>query len=86
MNKIPYKTNILIEPQSKGKVIGDTSKFYLFAKVLAVGTGVSPEIEVGDTISYTLWGLNKVIRSDGQEDFYVQDNPDFILDVIKHDK
>lgn len=78
-----YKTNIKIAPQNKNKVIGDTSRFYLFGKVLEVGSEVSKEIEVGDTLKYTQWGTNKVINSDGTEDFYISDNPDFILDVVK---
>lgn len=78
-----YKTNIKIQPESKNKIIGDTSKYYLFGKVLEVGSEVSKEIEVGDTLKYTQWGTNKVINADGTEDFYISDNDQFILDVIK---
>lgn len=79
-----YKTNIKILPASKNKIIGDTSKFFLFGTVLEVGSEVK-EIQVGDTLKYTQWGTNKVINGDGTEDFYIQDNPDFILDVIKNE-
>lgn len=98
MNKYkPYGTNILVKPASKNKVIGDTSKFYLFGEVLGVGEKVGTfrfllwnfkrkdAIKVGDTIGYTLWGLNKIIEADGTEHFFVQDNPDFILGVMKND-
>lgn len=87
MNKWqPFGNNILIAPESKNKIIGDTSKYYLFGKVLAVGSSVNKEIEVGDTIGFTLWGMNKIIEADGTEHFFVQDNPDFVLGLIKHDK
>ena len=76
-----YKTNIKIQPESKNKIIGDTSKFYLYGKVLEVGSEVSKEIKVGDTLEYTQWGVNKVIRADGTEHFYILDNPEFILNV-----
>jgi len=79
----PYGNNILIAPESKNKVIGDTAKYFLYGKVLAVGDLVT-KIVPGDTIAYTLWGLNK-LEKDNQEFFFVQDNPDFILAVIKNE-
>jgi hypothetical protein len=78
-----YKTNIKIQPTSKNKIIGDTSKFFLYGTVLEVGSEVSKEIEVGDTIKYTQWGTNKVVNADGTEDFYIVDDSQFILDVVK---
>lgn len=81
-NYKPYGNNILIKPESKNKIIGDTSKFYLFGEVLDVGDSVKT-IKAGDKIGYTLWGLNKIIEADGTEHFFVQDNSDFILGVIK---
>lgn len=84
MNKfLPYKKNILIFPQSRNKIIGDTSKFYLFGEVLAVGSEVSKEIEVGDTIGYTLWGLTEILEADGNKHYFIQDSSDFILGVSK---
>lgn len=73
-----YGNNIEIKPISKNKIIGDTSKYYLMGTVLSIGSLVK-SIKVGDTIAYTLWGINKVETPTGEEKFYVQDNPDFIL-------
>jgi hypothetical protein len=78
-----YKTNIKIQPESKNKIIGDTSRFYLYGKVLEVGSEVNKEIQVGDTLEYTQWGTNKVVKADGSENFYIQDNPEFILNHYK---
>lgn len=92
----PYGNNILISPMSKNKIIGDTSRFFLFGEVLAVGESVGTwrflwwnflkkdAIKPGDTISYTQWGINKIEDEDKVEHFFVQDNPDFILGVIKN--
>lgn len=82
MNFKAYKTNIEILPTSKNKIIGDTSKYYLFGEVLDVGSEVK-EIEKGDTICFTLWGLNELLEADGTKHHFIQDNPDFILGVIK---
>lgn len=76
----PFGNNILISPKSKEKIIGDTAKFYLFGKVLAVGDEVK-KIKVGDTIGYTLWGLNEILEADGTKHYFVQENQDFILGI-----
>ena len=84
MNKIlPYGNNIWIQPQSKEKIIGDTSKYFMFGEVLGIGEKVK-NIQIGDTIAWTLWGMNKVVEANGIEHFFVQDNPDFILAIIKN--
>ena len=36
----PFGKNILFAPQSKNKIIGDTSKYWLYGKVLAIGDKV----------------------------------------------
>jgi len=77
----PYKTNILIEPEDKGKVIGDTQTKYLYGKVLAVGNEVSERIKVGDILGFTQWGTNKIIMADGKEHYFIQDDSNFILGI-----
>lgn len=79
-----YKTNILFRPKDKQKIIGDTSSKYLYGEVLDVGDDVKG-IKKGDTIYYTQWGTNKVIKADGTEDYYISDNADFILGVEKNE-
>ncbi len=80
----PFGNNILIQPASKNKIIGDTAKYYLYGEVLDVGNEVK-NIQVGDQIGYTLWGLNKIVEADGTEHFFVQENADFILGVVKNE-
>ncbi len=81
---LPYGNNIQILPVSKNKIIGDTSKYFLYGEVLAVGELVKT-IKVGDQLAFTLWGLNK-LEKDGEEYFFLQDSSDFILAIIQNEK
>jgi len=78
----PYKNNILIKPKDKNKIIGNTEMFYLYGEVLDVGDEVK-NIKKGDTIGFTKWGISKIVMEDGSEQFFIQDNSDFILGVIQ---
>lgn len=78
----PYGDNIKFQPSSKNKVIGDSSKYYLYGTVLAVGEDVK-KIRPGDQIGYTLWGLKDIEMADGTKTFYIKDTPQFILAVIR---
>ena len=77
----PYGNNVLFEPKSKEKIIGDTSRFFLYGKVLAIGDKVEG-LKVGDTIGVTQWALNKVVLADKSEHFFVPADGDFILGVL----
>lgn len=86
MNKFKaYGNNIEVLPKSKNKIIGDTSKYYLFGEVVSVGSDVSDKIKVGSTIAYTLWGLTEILKEDGSKQYFVQDNSDFILGVMENE-
>lgn len=90
-----YGKNIEIIPESKNKIIGDTSRYYLYGDVLSVGDLVGTWkflwltfkkkncIKIGDKIGYTLWGLTEILNADGSKQFFIQDNSDFILAVHK---
>jgi len=80
-----YGNNIEVLPVSKEKVIGNTQKYYLLGTVVSKGVQVNPAIEIGDMLGYTLWGVNKIEDANGQEHFYIQDNSDFILAIIKNE-
>lgn len=77
-----YGRNIIVEPENKKKVIGDTAMYHLFGKVLSVGDEVK-KIKVGDIIGFTMWGVNELVEANGKKHFFVQDNEDFILGIIK---
>jgi hypothetical protein len=77
-----YGRNIIVKPENKKKVIGDTAMYHLFGKVLSVGNSVK-NIEAGDIIGFTMWGVNELVEADGKKTFFVQDHEDFILGIIK---
>ncbi len=77
----PFGKNILFSPQSKDKIIGDTSKFWLYGKVLAVGDKVE-NVKAGDTIGYTQWALNKIVMADKSEHFFCKEDDEFILAIL----
>lgn len=76
----PFGKNIRFAPRSKDKIIGDTSKYWLFGDVVAIGDEVQ-KIKVGDVIEVTQWALNKTIMEDKKERFYVKEDDEFILNV-----
>jgi co-chaperonin GroES (HSP10) len=80
----PFGKNLLFSPQTKDKIIGDTSRFFFYGKVLAVGDKVE-SIKVGDIIGYTQWALNKIVMADKSEHFFCREDDDFILAVIKNE-
>ena len=76
----PFGKNIRFIPKVKDKIIGDTSKYWLYGTVEAIGDKVE-EIKVGQTIEFTQWALNKTIMEDKEERFYVKEDDEFILNV-----
>jgi len=77
----PFGKNILFVPQGKDKIIGDTSKFFLYGKVLDIGDKVE-NVKVGNTIAFTQWSLNKVVMADKSEHFFCKEDDDLILAVL----
>lgn len=80
----PFGKNILFTPQSKDKIIGDTSKYFLFGTVVAIGPDVQ-KVRVGDTIGYTQWALNKIVMPDKTEAFFCKEDDEFILGIIHNE-
>lgn len=85
LNFLPYKTNILIKPAKKDVVLSDNAnapKYWLYGTVLAVGSDVR-DIHEGDVVGYDKFGI-KDIDKDGEKYFFLEDNPSFILGIIKN--
>lgn len=81
---LPYRTNILIKPAKKDIVLSDRAdapKYWLYGTVLAVGSEVK-DIGVGDTVAYDKFGI-KDVDKEGQKYFFIADDPNFVLGVIK---
>jgi len=80
----PFGKNILFSPIAKDKIIGDTSRFWLYGNVLDVGDEVKT-IKKGDCIALTQWALNKVVMADKTESYFVKEDDDFLLGVLKNE-
>lgn len=80
----PFGKNIVFEPTRKDKVVGDTSKFFLYGIVIAVGDKVE-NIKAGDIIGYTQWSLNKIIMADKTEVFFCKEDDDFVVGILKNE-
>lgn len=85
MNKWhPFGNNILFLPQSKNKIVGDTSRFFLYGRVIDIGDDVKT-VKVGDVIGVTQWALNKIVMEDKSEHYFCPENSDFILGILRNE-
>lgn len=74
----PFGNQILIKPVEKKQIILSQSKnFCDYGVVTAIGDKVE-KIKVGDTIGYTVWGLNH-LEIDGIKHYFVPEDERFIL-------
>ncbi len=77
-----FGTNIKVLPKDKIKYVGDSSKYYLYGEVIDVGSEVK-NLKIGDQIGFTLWGLREILLEDGSKQYFIKEDPNFILGVIK---
>ena len=79
----PFGNNILVRPHERETILktqeGSLSEY---GEVLAVGKDVSKEIQVGDTIGFTIWGIN-ALEIDGNKAYLVPCTSEFILAKIE---
>jgi hypothetical protein len=79
-----FGRNIRVIPKDKNKIIGETSKYFLYGDVVSVGDEVK-KIKIGDQIAYTLFGINEVLLENGEKHYLIQESDDFILEVLRKD-
>lgn len=78
----PYGRNILVEPVEKNQILSaDNRPLCEYGKVVAVGDDVE-WVEVGDTIGYTVWGVNH-LEIDGKRYYFVPEDDQFLLGAIE---
>jgi len=77
----PFGNQILVKPVEKKQVlVSERQTLCEYGEVIAVGDGVQ-HIKVGDTIGYTVWGLNHLDLND-ERHYFVPEDPRFILGTI----
>ncbi len=78
----PFGIQILVRPIEKKQIlVSDRKPLCEYGVVIAVGDEVQ-KIKVGDTIGYTVWGLNH-LEIDGTKHYFVPEDSRFILGRIK---
>lgn len=83
-NFVAYGSNIMVKPEKKDSVLSDNvnaPKYWLYGEVVSVGKDVK-DIVIGDIVGYDKFGI-KDIDKDGEKYFFIKDDSDFILGVIK---
>jgi len=84
MQWIPFGKNILVKPELKGKIVGEKAIYCLYGEVLAIGEEVT-KVKKGDTIGWTLFGIEEIVEKDGSKIFLIQENDDFILAIKRNE-
>lgn len=80
-NIIPFGNNILVKPTEKKQIlVSDQGSMCEYGEVIAVGDDVQ-KIKVGDTIGYTVFGINS-LEIDGKKHYFVPETAEFILGKI----
>jgi co-chaperonin GroES (HSP10) len=78
----PLFDQILVKPAEKKEVLqAETGSFLMYGEVMAIGSECKV-VKVGDTICYTLWGLNH-IEIDGKKYYFVPEQSEFLLGVLE---
>lgn len=77
----PFGNNILVEPVEKKQVlVSDQSPLCEYGKVISIGSDVE-HIKVGDTIGFTVWGINKLEIND-KKYYFIAEDARFLLGTI----
>ncbi len=78
----PIGNQILIEPiEAKNVLVSQQKSLCEYGKVIAVGPDVKA-ISPGETIGFTVWGLNH-LEVDGKKYYFVQEDDRFLLGKIE---
>lgn len=81
-NITPFGTQILVQPIEKKQIlVSDQGSLCEYGTVIAVGSKVE-EIKVGDTIGFTVWGMNH-LEINGQKYYFIKEDDDFLLGKLE---
>lgn len=81
MNIKPLFNQILVQPEEQKTILKAETSFLMYGTVLAIGDQCT-QVKVGDTVCYTLWGLNH-IEIDGTKHYFVPELPEFLLAILE---
>lgn len=77
----PFGNQILVKPVEKKQIlVSERQTLCEYGEVIAVGEEVR-EIKVGDTIGYTVWGINH-LDIENERHYFIPEDSRFILGKI----
>ncbi len=80
----PFGFNILVKPTEKKQTsYADQKSLCEYGEVIAVGDEVT-RIKVGDTIGYTVFGVNH-LQVEDQKYYFIPETSEFVLGTIIKD-
>ncbi len=78
----PFGNRILVKPVERAQVlVGDEGTLNEYGEVVAIGKDVK-EINVGDKVGFSVFGVEKLIIDDSKY-YFLQEDPEFLLATIK---
>jgi co-chaperonin GroES (HSP10) len=77
----PFGKNILVKPIEKKQIlVSSQPSLCEYGTVIAIGDEVT-KIKVGDTIGYTVWGVNS-LEIENEKHYFIPESGEFILGVL----
>lgn len=77
----PFGRNILVKPAEKKQIlVSDRGTLCEYGEVIAIGEDVDA-VKIGDTIGYTVFGINKLEIND-EVHYFVPQTDEFLLGKI----
>lgn len=79
----PYGAWLLIKPVEHAQVlVSDDGTLSEYGEVIAVGDACSGKIKVGDTVGFSVFGVEKLVI-DEQKYYFIKCDDEFLLCTIK---
>lgn len=81
---VAFGKNIMVRPSKKDVVLSSNAnapKYWLYGEVVSIGSEVL-NVAVGDIVGYDKFGIKDIDR-DGEKYFFLKEDSDFILGIIK---
>lgn len=78
----PYGDYLLVKPHERKQVLRvDDGALSEYGEVVALGEGCNESIKIGDTIGFSVFGVEKLVI-DEEKYYFIRQNAEFLLCVI----
>lgn len=80
----PYGDYLLVKPVEKAQVlVSDDGTLSEYGKVIAKGPACSEAIKLGDTVGFSVFGVEKLVIDD-EKHYFLRENAEFLLCLIEN--